>query len=146
MCNTCFLCQNCNTSVRMLKYIPHPNFMHDKKITMPIRRDNSNECTLFICSLPFLGIRLSIPQDDLVLCSVSVSTDATVEIDITGPSPFAVAQDTTKSSGGYQNILLFEEGGIQPSSSGLYTCIFIQNSIIVESETFQLDGTCKFAE
>ena len=73
-----------------------------------------------------------------------MSIDATVEIDISGPSPFAVDQETTKSSSGYQNVLLFV-GGIQQSSSGLYTCTVIQNGIIVERETFQLDGTCKFA-
>ena len=94
----------------------------------------------------FLGIRLSIPEDNFVLCSVSVSIDATVEINIRGSGLFGVDQITSKSSSGYQNILLFEGGGIQPSSSGVYTCNFIQNGVIVESETFELDGTCKFAE
>ena len=74
-----------------------------------------------------------------------VLIDATVEIDIGVSGPFGVAQNTTESSSGYQNNLLFE-GGIQPNSSGVYTCTFIQNGVIVESETFELDGTCKFAE
>ena len=77
---------------------------------------------------------------------MSVLIDATVEIDIVVSGPFGVAQNTTESSSVYQNNLLFEGGGIQPNSSGVYTCTFIQNGDIVESETFELDGTCKFAE